>query len=309
MKIKIMFLPLLIGFGSTAQAFESGAGFLKIGSDARAVSMGSAYTALASGVSAMSYNISGLSRAKGVEVGLSHSNWLMDSKHDFVGVAIPIKFGGLPPGSYVNSGWFVGLGFTRLSNSSTEVRNSDRSVGGSFAAYDQAVSLGVAKAIGKNHLGFGIKYLESYMAGEKAHGAALDLGCSRVINTRLPITVGLSVQNLGAGMKYLRQRDQLPLSFAAGFSISVIPGISLAVDAKRMVYDNQTAISFGTEYAVFPGAALRSGYLGKTRISGSGNKGFSLGGGLKFWNTQMDYAVMPYTDLGNTQRITLKKQF
>jgi hypothetical protein len=271
--------------------------------------MGSAYTALATGVNAMSYNISGLSQASRVEVGFSHANWLMDSKHDFIGVAMPIKSGGAVPGGNMRGGWVAGLGLTRLSNSSTEVRNADRSAGGSFTAYDQAVSVGFGRALGKNRVGFGVKYLESYIAGEKARGAAVDLGYSRALNTRLPITVGLSVQNLGAGMKYLSQRDPLPLSFAAGFSFSVIPGVNLALDAKRMVYDNQTNISLGTEYAVLSGVALRSGYLANTNISGLKNKGFSAGAGLNFWNTQLDYSVTPYGDLGNTQRITLKKQF
>lgn len=309
MKKNLIILPVLLGLNGAAYALESGASFLKIDSDARAVSMGSAYTSLASGVSAMSYNLAGLSRTNKVEVGFSHTNWLMDSRHDFIGVAIPVKSAaGLPDGGK-NGGWVAGLGITRLSNSSTEVRNADRSAGGSFASYDQAVSVGLGRAIGKNRLGFGVKYLESYIAGEKARGAAVDFGFSRTFNARLPMSIGLSVQNLGDGMKYLSQRDPLPLSLAAGFSFSVVPGINLALDAKRMVYDKQTNISFGTEYAVLSGLALRSGYLANTNITGLKNKGFSAGVGLNFWNANLDYAVTPYGELGNTQKITLKKSF
>jgi len=309
MKIYLMLLPILFGFNCAANALESGANFLKIGSDARAVSMGSAYTALASGVNAMSYNLAGLSQINRLEVGFSHANWLMDSKHDFIGMAMPIKSGSTMHGGNINSGWVAGLGFTRLSNSSTEIRNADRSTSGSFTAYDQAVSAGIARAVGKNHLGFGVKYLESYIAGKKARGMAVGLGFNRTLNTRLPMCIGLAVENIGPGMKYLSQRDPLPLSFAAGFSFSVIPGVNLALDAKRMVYDKQTNISFGTEYAVLSGVALRSGYLTSTNVGGLKNKGFSAGAGFKFWNTQLDYAVTPYGDLGDTQRITFKKQF
>jgi hypothetical protein len=309
MKKYLIILPALIGFNCAVHALESGASFLKIDSDARAVSMGSAYTALASGVSAISYNLSGLSRTNRVEVGFSHTNWLLDSKHDFIGIAIPVKSGVQSVGRQANSGWVAGLGITRLSNSSTEVRNADRSAGGSFNAYDQAVSVGLGRAIGKNRLGFGVKYLESYIAGEKACGAAIDLGLSRVLNTRLPMTVGLSMQNLGAGMKYLNQRDPLPLSFSAGLSFSVIPGINLAFDAKRLIYDKRTNISFGTEYAVLSGLSLRSGYLANTNIGGFKNRGFAAGIGLNLWNANLDYAVTPFGELGNTQKITVKKSF
>lgn len=305
MKKNLITFLFLLDLNSAAYALESGASFLKIDNAARAVSMGSAYTTLASGVEALSYNPSGLAMAKGLEVGFSHTNWLMDSRHDFVGVAMPIK--SIGAGNY-RGGWVAGLGIIRLSNSSIEVRNADRSAGGSFTSYDQAVSIGLGRAIGRWRLGFGVKYLESYIAGEKARGAALDFGFSQVLNTRLPITIGFAVQNLGNGMKYMSQRDPLPLSFAAGFSFSVVPGINLALDAKRLVYDKQTTVSFGTEYAVLSGLALRSGYLTNSSSSLK-DKGFSAGVGFNFWNTNLDYSVTPYGELGNTQKITLKKSF
>lgn len=306
MKKNLIILPVLLGFSCAAYGLESGASFLKIDSDARAVSMGSAYTALASGVSAIAYNPAGLLAAKSVEIGFSHTTWLMDSRHDFIGVALPFKS---VSGSKTQNSWVAGLGVTRLSNSSVEIRNADRSVGGSYSSYDQAVSVAFARAIGKSRLGLGIKYLESYIAGEKARAAAMDFGFSRTLNTWMPISIGLSVQNLGTAMKYISQKDQLPLSVAAGFSFSIISGFNLAFDVKRQVYDKQTKISFGTEYAVLSGFALRSGYLANTNLTGSKSKGFSVGAGVTLWNTQLDYAIIPYGELGNTQKITLKKQF
>jgi len=307
-KISIILL-LLLSFNRAAYALESGTSFLKIDSDARAVSMGSAYTSLASGVGAMSYNIAGLSRVNSVEVGFSHTNWLMDSKHDFIGIALPIKPRGEMPGGKPSNSWVAGLGITRLSNSSMEVRNADRSAGGSFSSYDQAISVGFGRVIGGNRLGLGIKYLESYIAGEKALGVAVDLGFSRTLNTYLPINIGLSMQNFGNGVKYLNQSDPLPLSFAAGISCSIIAGVTLSLDAKRMVYDKQTNISFGTEYALLSGFALRSGYLANTNLNSIKDKGFSAGVGFNIWSTNLDYSVTPYGGFGNTQKITLKRNF
>lgn len=306
--IKILItLFALLTLDSVVYALESGASFLKIGNDAKAVAMGSAYTALAAGVSALPYNPAGMSTVKGVELGFSHTNWLMDSNHDFIGIALPIK---ATDRKNTTSGWVAGLGIIRLTNGSTEIRNADRSTSGSFSSYDQSVSVGFARAFGKYKLGLGIKYLESYIAGEKASAEAIDIGFSRPINMRLPITLGLSIQNLGTSMKYITQKDPLPLSVAAGLSFSVIPGLSVAFDAKRLVYDKQTTVSFGTEYTVLSGFALRSGYLNNTNATGVKNTGFSAGAGLNLWSTtQLDYAVTPYGEIGNVQRITLKKRF
>lgn len=306
MKKKLITFVILISQVPAVFAAGSGAAFLKIDSDARAVSMGSAYTALASGVSAMAYNISGISAARRPEVGFSHTSWLMDSNHDFVGVALPLKSGSAAPGG---NHWVAGLGLTRLSNSSTEVRNADRSVGGSFSAYDQSVSVGLARALGRTRVGVGIKYLESSIAGEKARTAAVDMGFSRALNTRLPLSLGFSVQNLGQGMKFISQRDPLPLSLSAGVSSAVIPGLNLAVDVRRLVYDKRTSVSFGTEYAVFSGLSLRSGYLTRAAATDVKGGGLSAGVGLSIMNASLDYSVTPYGELGNTQKITLRKSF
>ncbi|MBI4801834.1 MAG: PorV/PorQ family protein [Elusimicrobia bacterium] len=294
----ILILSLLISFTSAANALGSGAQFLKIDTDARAVSMGAAYTALSSGVDSLAYNPAGLSTVKGVELGFSHTNWLMDSMHDFIGVALSVK--GKPLA--------IGLGLTRLSNGSMDARNADRSAGGSFNSYDQAVTVGLADIIGKIRLGLNVKYIESAIAGTKARAGAVDIGFNRTMNN-LPVGIGLSVQNLGTKMKYISQKDPLPLTVAAGLMFSVIPGVNLALDVKRQVYDKQTGVSFGTEYALLSGVALRAGYLTSNRAASMNNTGFSAGAGLNFWNTQLDYAVTPYGDLGNTQKITLKKKF
>lgn len=292
-------LSLLISFtGLTVSALESGAQFLKIDTDARAVSMGAAYTALASGVDSLAYNPAGLSAVKGVELGFSHTNWLMDSMHDFIGVAMPVK--GKPLA--------VGLGLTRLSNGSIDARNSDRSAGGSFSSYDQAVTVGLAGMMGKVRMGLNVKYIESSIAGTKARAGAVDIGFNRALNS-LPVGIGLSVQNLGTKMKYVSQEDPLPLTLTAGLMFSVIPGVNLALDVKRLVYDKQTGVSFGTEYALLSGVALRAGYLTNNHVANISNTGFSAGAGINFWNTQLDYAVTPYGELGNSQKITLKKKF
>ena len=296
---------LFIPAAKISQALESGAEFLKIDTDARAVSMGSAYTAAADGVNAIAYNPAGLASLKGVEFGFSHTNWLLDSKHDFLGLGMPLKNGGglLPSGN-----WVMGLGVTRLTSGSLESRGADRSASGSFSAYDQSISLAMAGVMGGTRVGLAAKYIEGSIAGEKARAAAVDVGAARGLGN-LPVSLGLSVQNLGTPMQYISQKDPLPLTFATGLLFSVAPGFSMALDVKRLVYDKQTGVSIGTEYSFIPGFALRTGYMMNNAALDTKNKGFSVGAGVNLLNTQLDYSVTPFGILGDAQRISLKKKF
>jgi len=121
------------------------------------------------------------------------------------------------------------------------------------------------------------------------------------------------VQNLGPGIKYISQRDQLPLSVSAGIMFMPVAGFMLNLDARRYVYDKYTTCSLGTEYALFggpetiTGLSLRGGVNGGAGRSAAG--GFSAGAGIKVLNADLDYAMSPGGALGDTQRLTLKKKF
>ncbi|HAT72443.1 MAG TPA: hypothetical protein DCS63_06480 [Elusimicrobia bacterium] len=304
MKKLILILPVILvcSISIAVHALETGAQFLKIDTDARLSGMASAGVASVYGISALGYNPAGLSSITGPEVAFSHSKWLMDSTHDFVGF-------GASMGSLKGNKVAMGLGVTRLGNSSFEGRADDRSVSGGYSASDQAVSLGFAI----KNIGGAVKYIQSSIAGVKAEAFAVDLG-ARSRLSGLPVTLGFGVQNLGRGIKYLSQRDNLPLSVNAGFAAAIMPGISLAFDVKRLVYDRQTVFSAGTEYAMIKtdsgmGFALRGGY-GITGLTANNEKsGLSVGAGLMALGAQLDYAVSPETALGSMQRVTLKKKF
>lgn len=296
MKNTILLFSALFLAAVVAQAGVTGAQFLKIDTDARLSGMASAGAASMNGISALNYNPAGLSALAGPELAFSHSKWLMDSAHDFIGFGMPVK------------GMSFGIGITRLSNGSMDGRGEDRSASGGYSAYDQAVSLG----FGFGNIGGAVKYIQSSIAGVRAEAFAVDLGAKRKLGG-LPVTLGFGVQNLGNGIKYLSQRDNLPLSVNAGFSFMALPGMALAFDVKRLVYDKQTVFSAGTEYSMFTGGnmgfALRGGY-GLTGLTQNNDKsGLSVGAGLMGAGAQLDYAVSPETGLGSIQRLTLKKKF
>ena len=298
-----------------SQALESGAEFLRIDTDARAGAMSSAGAASAMGISAITYNPAGIVSIGKGEAALSHSAWYLGSVHDFVGAGMVLgrEAGIGSGGAGLGAGRVViGLSFTRLSSGSLEGRTAERSKTGGYSAYDQAASLALAKQYGLYSVGGAVKYIESSIAGIKGTGYAVDFGLKRGLRG-VPVSVGVAVQNLGPGIKYISQRDQLPLSVSAGIMFMPVQGFMLNFDARRYVYDKYTAFSLGTEYALFggpgtmSGLSLRGGVNGGTGQSAAG--AFSAGAGIKFMNADLDYAMSPEGKLGSTQRITLKKKF
>ncbi|HAT72926.1 MAG TPA: hypothetical protein DCS63_08945 [Elusimicrobia bacterium] len=302
MKKTIIIFSVLFAASPAARAAGTGAQFLRIDTDARLSGMASPGAASAYGISAISYNPAGMSAITGPEVAFSHSKWLMDSSHDFIGFGTTL-------GRLKGDKLAIGVGITRLANSSFDGRADDRSASGGYSAYDQAVSLGFAV----KNIGGAVKYIQSSIAGVKAEAFAVDFGAKSRL-ARLPVTLGFGVQNLGSGIKYLSQRDNLPLSVNAGFAAALMPGISLAFDVKRLVYDKQTVFSAGTEYAMMKtdsglGFALRGGYGLAGLAANNGKSGLSIGAGLMGLGAQLDYSMSPETGLGSIQRITLKKKF
>ena len=286
-----------------SEALESGADFLRIDTDARAGAMSSAGAASAMGISAIAYNPAGLASLKHGEAALSHSALYLGTAHDFAGAGFAL------PGS---AGWKMGLSFARLSSGSMEGRAASRVRTGGYSAYDQAVTLALAKQHGMYSYGGAVKYIESSIAGVKGTGYAVDMGVQRGLRG-IPVAVGVAVQNLGPGIKYISQRDQLPLSVSAGIMYMPVAGFMLNFDARRYVYDRSTTYSLGTEYALFGGPGSMSGLSLRGGVNGGAGQSaagaFSVGAGIKLMNADLDYAMSPEGTLGSTQRITLKKKF
>ena len=296
----ILIFSGLILLAANAKSGSTGAQFLKIDTDARVSGMAAAGVAAVHGINALAYNPAGMAGMAAPELAFSHTKWLMDSNHDYVGFGMPVTTWGRKTN--------IGLGVTRLSSGKFEGRADDGSANGGYSSYEQAVSLG----FGLGNIGGAVKYIQGNIAGERASTWAVDLGAKKALS-KLPVSIGLSVKNLGPGLKYMTQRDDLPLSVNAGLSVMALPGVMMSVGVNRLVNDKKTVLSAGTEYAMMTGGglglALRGGY-GLTEANTDGGKnGLSVGAGVMALGAQLDYAVTPETGLGSVQRITLKKKF
>lgn len=304
---KLIVLLLLASVGAEAATLNSGAAFLKIGTGARPEAMGGAYTAVANDISALHYNPAGLASLMKKEAGITHTEYLLDSKFDFIGYGHPTSFG------------TFGLGMARLATGNQEGRDINRQATGGFTASDSAYTLGFSRSLKgllpraeSVSIGANLKFLESRIGSDSASTMAMDFGAIHRF-AKMPLSVGLSVLNVGQGMKFISKRDPLPLTLSLGGAYRVAGALHLALDARHEPYDRRTSVGVGTEYAIFDAFALRAGYASQGPMVSNGGSsplnGLGGGFGLKLKNYTADYTFTPFGDLGNVQRISLGARF
>lgn len=292
-----LLLALLPAAGSAAET----AAFLKLGVGARALGMGGAYTAVAADPYALSWNPAGLAQASKRELGLMHAELPLGSRYDFLGYAHPTS-----QGTWAGSAAY-------LNHGSLEGRDASGAKTGSFSAGDSAFSLGFAHAFSGTRLGGAVKAIRSEIAGSAAQTVAFDLGAQRGLGTVGPgsVSLGASAQNLGPGLRYGSVTEPLPVTLSLGTAYRFPAGLALALDVRHRPNARDTEVALGTEYAFLPQVAVRAGYGGAS-ASASGStplRGFAAGVGLGIHGYTLDYAVTPFGDLGQVQRVSLGARF
>ncbi len=292
---------------SASARAEETAAFLKIGVGARALGMGGAYTAIARDVNAIAWNPAGLSYLPNRGLGVTHAELTANTRYDFLGYAHPTQYG-----TFAAAGAY-------LSQGAIEGRDAQGRPIGKFQAADSAISMGYAlKLSGGMRLGGNVKYIKSSIADVSAQSYALDFGSQYEIQGMrgpgVPM-VGLAVQNLGPGMKFLDQSSVLPLTLVTGLGYRLPVGLIVALDFKHRPYGRSNEVNVGTEYGLFSNFALRAGYgsAGVVNAASGGAlsaiNGFAAGFGLNAFGYSLDYSMTPFGELGKVQRFSLGARF
>lgn len=276
----------------------TGAAFLKIGVGARALGMGGAYAAIADGADSVYWNPAGLSALTKRDATASFGLLFEDMSQGFVGYAAP-AFGGT-----------LGGGVDYLRIGSIEKRAGDTEAADStFAAGHYAAALAYALPDTLPGLGLGasLKYIREDIDAMHAGALALDLG-ARYKTSVEGLNAALTAQNLGTSLA----SDPLPLTtrLGAAYRLRGLPLLA-AADIESLWLEKRHTLDLGAEVRAAEALALRAGYrVGQSRDElGSGLVGFSAGLGLRFEGIALDYAFVPFGDLGNTHRLTLSTRF
>lgn len=295
--LSVFCLPSSVFAFGKDNAGTSGAAFLKIAPGARPVGMGEAFTGVADDLHAIHWNPAGLSKLTVPEVSGMHMSYVQNMAFEYAGFAYPTE----------RLGTF-GVAITHLHTDNIERRLEDTdSAVGEFDATDTAYWLSYARRLNDRFsLGSNFKYIRQQLDDQHAGAYAFDAGGLYETGWH-DVRLGASVLNLGTKVKFINEADPLPLTFRAGASAPVLTKhLLLALDliAPR---DQAIGAAFGGEYtkAVTERMAwhLRSGYRTNTDVDGL--SGISVGTGLTLGRGRLDFAWVPFGDLGNAYRFAL----
>ncbi|MFC2061663.1 PorV/PorQ family protein [Elusimicrobiota bacterium] len=301
---KIVLLIVLMFYPVWVNADTTGATFLKISPGAKPVGMGGAYTSVSGDINCLYYNPAGIASIDRPQLGAMHTQWISDIKYNYAAGAFKFKKG------------VMGVSATLLTMGELEGRGADREETGTFRAYDAAVQFSYAKRISKSKLiGSSIKIIREQIEEESASSVGIDIGIQSEIAGN--IDIGIALRNMGPKIKFINEGYNLPVSIGAGCGLR-IGGVRLGIDTNYEIIEENIRLSFGTEYVPVRFISLRGGYfmnlIDKTILADKykvKEKGQGLGGGvgINILKYSLNYAVVPYIDLGTTHRISFLVKF
>lgn len=285
------------------QAGQAGA-FLRQEASARGAALGGALAGAADDTSALSWNPAGLSRLIKPEIQATHVLLFEDTAYDFISAGFATKrWGGLA------------VGYVRQSSGGFERRASPNDPAVSFAIIQSAVAAGWGRAFqlplaGKLplitnpkplELGLSVKSVRESIDTFSASGNGLDLGLTFRPQERL--AVGLHIQNLIApSLTFVSQPIAYPrvVSVAPALLWPLSPDWRSLFALKVSKAEQENAVASG-------GVEMQYRRLAALRV-GVQEKGISSGAGVRFGNTQLDYAALLH-ELGVSHQVTFIQRF
>lgn len=318
----LLSLVLVLSLSTTLFAGKSKVGttaypFLKIGIGAKSSAMGGAFVGLADDESAVYYNPAGIIGFQQKSISASYMNYIADIQSGNLTFILPNVApeteleSDLGEESLINDAKSAfAFSVVYLNYGTIDEANISGDIIGDFSGSDMAGAVTYARKLTPQlALGGSAKFIYQKIDEYSSTGLALDAGMLfRLKDGRT--NLGLSASNLGFQLSSLssEHKDALPILVRVGVSHNMRE-LPLTV-ALEGVYptDNDLYGSAGVEFHPNIPLSLRAGYssFGKNYKTG-GDKdnmaGFSFGAGFKFSKVAVDYAMLPYADLGSLHRV------
>ncbi len=330
----IMALPHLTRADEFRKVGTSVSQFLKIGVGARALSMGGSFQAVADDASAVYWNPAGMTRTEGISWTFNHTNWFLDTNHDFSSLVLPLRHGS-----------FLGLSINVMSIGEEEITTEENSSGTGQYWDAMGLSAGVSYArrmTDKFSLGATVKYVSERIWNESAATVAIDVGTYLDTDYK-GIIIGMSFTNFGPNMQLsgrdlIREMDlneanslnspvdtrlhtepwPLPVCFTIGTSVELIGSGDRFINSARNRLtlacngthpnDDSEKLNIGFEWAFNEMVFLRGGYSTEYDLSElSGGAGIKVGAYGR--DLLIDYSIVPYGDLGIIHTYTISSNF
>jgi len=192
---------------------------------------------------------------------------------------------------------------------------------GKFTPTDLALGAWYAhRLIGPLSLAGGLKIIRAQIDDRSGMTVAADFGLLASHIAEIgegPLDAGFSIQNIGPPLKLGSSSDPLPVRMRAGALWRVSPAFDAGLDINLPV-DQDPYASLGLE-ARIPASkvgstkpwimSIRGGYDQNRTRGVDGFVGLSAGAGFDFSALRLDYAWIPFGQLGTVNRLTIAFRF
>ncbi|MHB1048817.1 MAG: PorV/PorQ family protein [Bacteroidota bacterium] len=317
MKKTIITIIILLAGGLHLEAQTkvgtSAAQFLGIPVGPRGAALGGAFVALSNDVSALYYNPGAISQPGVSQFLVSHTNWLVDTKFDWVGVMINL-----------DGQSAIGVSITQLDYGEELITTEIDQIGTgeTWSAADISVGLTYARNLtDRFSIGGTAKYIQQRIWNESASAFAVDVGL-RYRTDFNGMIIGMSISNFGTDMRLdgkdlfrpidtdptntgtnktivsrLKTDDwPLPLFFRAGLAMDVVKfediRITAAADALRPS-DSAETLNVGGEFSWRESLFIRGGM--NALFLPDRENGFTVGGGAKYELSAVNFVSFDYS--------------
>lgn len=294
--LRLIALVILASTGATgAEQAGSTAGraILSGGVGARPMALGGAYTAVADGPLAIRYNASGLANEDRIRLFAEYSPSFLDINRTNLAISGPMWGGG------------AGLSFGMIDYGSiTRTTVTNKTGAGSFGAADYLLRFAYGRQITERlALGSALGWYHLEIDDITADGIAADLSMTYL--TRIDgLQIGAAVRNIGTRAQFERDQEELPLTLTLGTSYRPNHKWLIAADYE-LARGIAGAIKAGVEFNPVEMLALRLGYDGRNEAG----SGLTVGAGFRMNDLALDYAYIPFGDLGEAHRVSLEYAF
>lgn len=280
---------------------SAGAAFLKIPVGSKAMAMGGGFSALADGISGSFYNPAGLVQLSRPEISTMYNSWFKGMGHGFIGFGFPITKNNALGMNIIH------LGINGLNGYEDSETDTSPVSTGNFNASDTVFTLTYAHILTR-YIAFGLsaKGITQKIENNMTTGFAVDFGQLY----KLPVqglTLAVVVQNLGPEIKFIGKGDKLPKTLRFGTSYR-FPNHLLTVtcDMAKPI-DNKWKVNAGIEVKPKESLSLRAGF--NSQVFEDFGEGITAGFGFKVLPYHIDYAFVPYDQLGKTHKISITFRF
>jgi len=301
-KLALMIAVLSCVPGTPARADSaSGGNILKLGAGSKAAALSEAFTAASDDPSVLFYNPAGLAPQKDSSFMAMHAIWFESVGYSAAAYNRPFGEAGV-----------FGLGVQLLNYGSIDSNDNTGSPDGTFTPRDIVASLAWGRELGGELSDFSVGAAAKYLSSRIDNSASAFLGDIGLQYRRGDLTAGFAFQNAGTKLKFNNVSESVATQGRFGLAYNY-RDFTFYGDAD-LPSDAGAWYAVGAEYrAVITDkmrTAFRAGYSSRAGEARN-DKTFpvSLGLGLGMNAYELDYAFVPYGDLGQAHHFTFNMRW